>query len=318
MSKKNRKKNLFGLFLLAFIGLLLSENPLEGWKGRQTGFFIGKDSFFFEQEESTAPSENLTVHYLDVEKCNCALVCSSDGHFMLIDAGSNDDAHTEETMEYLKAQGVERLDYLVVTHPHMDHIRSVPEIVNRFEVTEVLMGDFSPDMVGTKIYCMVLDAIQEKGILRTSPAEGEVYQLGNASFSILANDDSAQTAAEDLNNTSIVLRLTDGLHDFLFCGDAEKELEAALLEKNADLSADVLLAAHHGSSSSNSPAFLEAVGPQIVVISCGADMDGEAQKPAQSVLKAFENLGTKVFRSDENGDVVIESLQEGLRIRTEK
>ena len=318
MSAKNRKKNLLWLLLLAFIGLLLSENPLEGWKGRQTGFFIGEESIFVKQEESTAPSENLTVQYLDVEKCNCALVRSGDGHFMLIDAGSNDDAHTEKTLEYLKAQGVKTLDYLVLTHPHLDHIRSVPELVNSFAVNEVLMGDFSPDTVGTKIYGMVMDAIQEMDILRTSPAEGAVYQLGNASFTILASDDSAQNAAEDLNNTSIVLMLTDGLHDFLFCGDAEQELEAALLEKNADLSADVLLAAHHGSSSSNSPAFLEAARPQIAVISCGADLDGEMHKPAQSVLETFENLGTKVFRSDENGNVVIESLQEGLQIRTEK
>ena len=129
------------MILSMLIGLLFSENPVEEWESRQIGLFVSGGSSAVEAGQTAEVSENLTVHYLDVEKCCCVLVRSGE-HFMLIDAGSNDDVHEEETVEYLKAKGVESLDYLLITHPHMDHIRSVPEIVNRFVVNEVLMGGF--------------------------------------------------------------------------------------------------------------------------------------------------------------------------------
>lgn len=262
--------------------------------------------------------EGLTVHYLDVEKCNCVLVRSSDGHFMLIDAGSNDDAHTAKIISYLQDQGVETLDYLLITHPHRDHIRAVPQILDCFEVNEVLMGEFELETVGTKTYQRVLEALAAKDPLITRPQPGESYALGNASFTILANDDSIGTASDNLNNCSIGLIFMDGYHRFLFYGDGEEEMEEKLRESGFDLSCDVMMAAHHGSKSSTKRKTLEAMRPQIAVISCGIDGDGEKQEPSDKVLERLAEYGVKVYRTDLNGTVVVKSSETGLQVETEK
>lgn len=269
-------------------------------------------------QERTDGAFGLKVHYIDVEKCNCVLAESSDGHFMLIDAGSNDQAHVDKIVSLLRERNVQKLDYLLVTHPHRDHIYAVPEIINRFGVDEVLMGDFEVETVGTKTFQRVLDALEAKDLLLTRPAPGETYELGNTSFLILANDDSEETAAEELNDCSIGLMLTDGFHRFLFYGDGEKKMEKTLLESGADLECDVLMAAHHGSNSSTKKEILKAVQPEIAVISCGIDGDGEVQEPSKKVLKRLQEAGVSVYRTDENGTVTVTSTAEGLFVQTEK
>lgn len=262
--------------------------------------------------------DGATVHYLDVEKCNCVLVRSSDGHFMLIDAGSNDDAHTAKIVSYLQKQGVETLDYLLITHPHKDHIRAVPQILDHFEVEEVLMGEFEPETVGSKTYQRVLEALAAKDPLITNPRPGETYALGSASFTVLANDDSAETASENLNDCSIALIFSDGYHRFLFYGDGEEEMEKKLRESGFDLSCDVMMAAHHGGKSSTKRKTLEAARPQIAVISCGIDGDGEKQEPSDKVLARLEEYGVEVYRTDLHGTVVVRSSEAGLQVETEK
>lgn len=268
------------------------------------------------QPGSFSETEGLTVHYLDVEKCNCVLVRSQDGHFMLIDAGSNDDAHTVLILEYLKKQGVEELDYLLLTHPHRDHIRAVPQILDHFTVNEVLMGGFAAETVGTKTYQRVMEALEAKDPLRTRPEPGETYALGNASFTIIAHDDSEQTALEELNNCSIGLILTDGCHRFLFYGDGEEEMEEKLQNSGFALSCDVMMVAHHGSKSSTKKKTLQAVQPQIAVISCGIDGDGKKQEPSPKVLTRLEEAGVTVYRTDLDGTVVVRSTAEGLFVET--
>lgn len=274
------------------------------------------------QAESKAAEDGgasgLTVHFLDVEKCNCVLAASADGHYMLIDAGSNDEAHTEKIVTYLKAQGVRTLDYLLITHPHKDHIRAVPRIINEFTAEEVLMGDFEAETVGTKTFEGVMDALEAKDQLVTRPQPGETYALGNSSFTILANDDSIETASEELNDCSIGLILTDGFHRFLFYGDGEERMEEKLLECGYDLNCDVMMVAHHGSKSSTQKRLLQAVRPGIAVISCGIDGDGERQEPSGKVLKRLEEAGAKIYRTDLNGTVIVTSGEDGLQVKTER
>lgn len=267
--------------------------------------------------DGTVPG-GLTIHYLDVEKCNCVLVQSSDGHFMLIDAGSNDDAHSDKIVSYLQAQGVKELDYLLLTHPHKDHIRAVPQILDHFYVNEVLMGEFAAETVGTKTYQRVLAALEAKDPLITNPVPGETYTLGGAAFTIIANDDSQKTASENLNDCSICLILTDGFHRFLFYGDGEEKMEEKLRESGHDLSCDVLMVAHHGSKSSTKEKTLQAVQPRIAVISCGIDGDGEKQEPSAKVLQRLQEYGVETYRTDVNGTVVIRSTEDGLSVTTEK
>lgn len=300
--RRNGRKRRRGIALLLLAGILL----LAAF-ALAAGLHSGA-----EWEDGTV------VHYLDVEKCNCVLVRSSDGHFMLIDAGSNDDAHTAQIVSYLQKQGVKTLDYLLITHPHKDHIRAVPQILDHFEVDEVLMGEFEPETVGSKTYQRVLEALAAKDPLVTNPQPGETYALGSASFTILANDDSAETASKNLNDCSIGLIFSDGYHRFLFYGDGEEEMEKKLRESGFDLSCDVMMAAHHGGKSSTKRKTLEAVRPQIAVISCGIDGDGEKQEPSDKVLARLEEYGVEVYRTDLNGTVVVRSSEAGLQVETEK
>lgn len=316
MKRRNRDVWWLLLFLvLAAVISLLSNPRLSGrlkrayraWKQEQT-----------QTEGSLQTEAGLTVHYLDVEKCNCVLAESADGHFMLIDAGSNDEAHEDRIISYLAQQGVEKLDYLVITHPHRDHIYAVPEIVQNFSVEQVLMGSFDPAIVDTRIFDWVNEVFVEKEIPVIRPALGDTYELGNAAFTIIANDDSSFTAAEQLNDCSMGLILTDGLHRFLFYGDGEEEMEAKLLQSGVDLQCDVLMTAHHGSNSSSCAEILDAIQPEIAVIPCGIDGDGKAKKPSKKVLKRLEERGIAVYRSDENGTVVVRSTKDGLSVICEK
>ena len=97
-------------------------------------------------------SDGLTLHYLDVGKCNCVLAESPDGSFMMIDAGSNGEKDTRRILEYLKAQGVETLEYLLITHPHKDHIRAAEAVLRACPAKTVLMGDFGKDTVGSDVF----------------------------------------------------------------------------------------------------------------------------------------------------------------------
>lgn len=328
MTKKRRKRRVFGgrgIELLCLTGILFLAAALS--VAAKPGFWeniraevteSGKAQQSDGGNVETDGTEGLTVHFLDVEKCNCVLAVSADGHYMLIDAGSNDEAHTEKIVKYLKDQGVQTLDYLLITHPHKDHIRAVPQIISYFTVEEVLMGDFEVETVGTKTFAGVMDALAAKDLLITRPQPGETYSLGTASFTILANDDSVETASEELNDCSIGLILTDGFHRFLFYGDGEEKMENKLLESGYDLKSDVMMIAHHGSKSSTQKELLQAVRPEIAVISCGIDGDGDVQEPSGKVLNRLKAAGVETYRTDQNGSIVITSRENRLQVYPER
>ena len=258
-------------------------------------------------------AEGLTVHYLDVGKCNCVLAESADGRFMMIDAGSNGEGETEKILDYLNGRGVKKLDYLVITHPHKDHIRAAEEVLEAVPTQTVLMGNFSTDIVDSKVFQSLTSFLEETGQLVTAPQPGEVYSLGeNAFFTILIQDDSEQTAREGLNDCSMGLILEDGLHRFLFYGDGEEKAEEALQNSGYDLACDVLMVAHHGGKSSTKKELLEAVRPRIAVISCGLDEDGQLQEPSDKVLRRLDEAGVAVYRTDRDHTVVIISGEDGL------
>ena len=195
-------------------------------------------------------SENsMEVHFLDVGQGDSALIRSGE-HTMLIDAGENDQG--DVVVSYLKDLGIKRLDYVIGTHPHSDHIGGLDTVIRAFDVGTVILP---PKEHTTKTFEDVLDAIEEKGLSITKPVVGTKYSLGNASFCIIApNGDYG----DDLNNWSVGLRITNGDCSFLFTGDAESQAESADMAANGiSLKSDVLKLGHHGSSTSSSPLFLD-------------------------------------------------------------
>ena len=249
-----------------------------------------------QNEEDIAESPgNLEVHFLDVGQADCTLI-KCDGYTMLIDAGEDDQG--TKIQNYLKKQGVEKLDYLVLTHPDSDHIGSADVILTKFETDTVFMSDFEKE---TRIYIDLLQLMKDSQIEYLTPEVGDIYPLGSASFQILAPNDEY----EDPNNTSIALLLTHGENSFLFTGDAEKSAEKDMLDNGLNLAADVFHAGHHGSKTSNTEDFMDAVNPQYVVISCGAD--NSYGLPDAEVLNRFRQNGIKVYRTDEQGTIVVSS-----------
>jgi beta-lactamase superfamily II metal-dependent hydrolase len=245
----------------------------------------------------------LTAHFIDVGQGDSTLI-EANGHFMLIDAGEKD--QTDTVIDYLKAQGVKKLDYVIGTHPHSDHIGGMEGVIREFDVTNVMLPEKEHT---TRIYEQLLDAIADKNNKVTIPKAGESYRLGDASFQIISPN---RDYGDNLNNWSIGMRLVYGKTSFVLCGDAEKEAEQDMLLSGFPLKADVLKVSHHGSSTSSSPEFIKAVSPRYAVISCGKNND--YGHPHKETMDLFKKQGIKVLRTDQLGTIVIESDGTGLRI----
>lgn len=246
-------------------------------------------------------SSNLEVHFIDVGQADCVLI-RTDEHAMLVDAGNNADAQL--IIDYLDDLGIEALDYVIGTHPHEDHIGSLDSVIDTFEIGEVIL----PEKIHTSAtFEDVLDSIEAKGLSITPAVPGEEYELGEASFLIFAPN---ADYGDNLNNWSVGIRLTYGSTSFVMSGDAEASAEEDILEAGYDLSADVFKASHHGSETSNTREYLEAINPSAAVISCG--VDNSYGHPDASVLELFEELGIDVYRTDEQGTII--AISDGSNI----
>lgn len=244
-------------------------------------------------DTSAAVNSQLEVHFLDVGQADCTLVIQGDDA-MLIDAGNNDDAG--QIVNYLKDQGITRLDYLVGTHPHEDHIGSMDDVVETFEIGKVLMPDMTTNY---KTYADAMQAIRDKGLTVTIPRVGQTYQLGDASFQILS---PPAMKLYNINASSIVLRLVFGQTAFMLTGDAEMTEEEQMMSSGLDLKADVLKVAHHGSADATSGAFIRAVAPESAVIFVA--VDNPYGYPSRDVIQDLTWAGVDIYRTDLDGDIV--------------
>ena len=243
----------------------------------------------------------LEVHFLDVGQGDATLIRCGDAA-MLIDAGNN--SWGDDVRDYLEYQGIGDLDYVIGTHPDADHIGGLDVVMEAFDCGTVIMPDYEKD---TQTYTDVTDVMEEKGYELTLPQVGMVYELGEAAFTIVAPNGEY---GDNANDYSVGILLEHGENRFLLTGDAEEDSEADMLDNGIDLSADVLKAAHHGSRTANTEAFLERVNPEYVVISCG---EGNSYgHPHAEVLNRLREMGIGVFRTDEEGTVVATSDGAGI------
>ena len=236
----------------------------------------------------------LLVHFIDVGQADSVLIQSGE-YNMLVDAGNNADA--ELVMHYLRNAGVTRLDYLIATHGHEDHIGSLDTVIYYFSVGELFMPRQSHD---TDSYQDVLSAIEDRNIQVTVPEFNEVRSLGEAKFVFVSPD--MDKNYKRLNDSSIGIRITNGTHSFLMCGDAGKELEKSMIESNIYLRSNVLKINHHGGDDTTSEAFLDAVAPEFVVITC-AD-ENKYGHPHEKTLKKLREREIDAFRTDIQGTIV--------------
>lgn len=242
------------------------------------------------------PSGTTEVHFIDVGQADSTLIISGD-QTMLIDAGTNDMGDT--VVSYLKSLGIKKLDYLIGTHPHEDHIGGLDDVIVAFETSTVIMPE---KQSSTETFEDVLDALIGKGQGLTAPVPGTKYTLGDCSFTIVA---PLEDYGDNMNDWSVGLTLTCGEITFAFFGDAEKSAESDILASGADISADVLKVSHHGSDTSTDQKFLAAVSPTWGVISCGKD--NSYGHPCQETLDKLAAAGVELRRTDIHGTVIASS-----------
>lgn len=279
---------LFCLFLVLSAGC--SGIPQTGGNGQQGNPGAG---------DGLPDGETLEVHFIDVGQGDSILIRCG-GESMLIDAGTNESG--EAVVDYLKQQNVDSLRYLVGTHPHEDHIGGLDDVIRAFAIEQVIMPDADHT---TKTYEDVLDALIDKELTVTSVQPGDVFALGNASFTILSPSPETMQLAEaedNMNDFSIGLRVEYKDNAFVMCGDAEAAAEENMVRSGLSLQADVLKLGHHGSSTSTCDAFLSAVSPDRAVISCGKD--NSYGHPHRETIEKLDAAGIRYYRTDELGSIV--------------
>lgn len=239
----------------------------------------------------------LVVHFLDVGQGDSAFIELPDGRCMLIDASVS--SYGDKIVETIEGCGYTEINYLVATHPHADHIGGMTDVVENFEIGEIYM----PKATSTsQTFEELLTAISDKGLqINTAKADEIIYFDDETEIEILA---PVGESYEETNNYSAVVKITYGKNSFLFTGDAEELSENEMLDECYDkLSADVLKVGHHGSSSSTSDEFLQAVSPEYAVISCGAD--NSYGHPHKETISRLNDMGIDYYRTDINGTVTI-------------
>ena len=239
---------------------------------------------------STIPQDNnLRVYCLDVGQGDSILI-TNNNKTMLIDASTNEMG--SRVVKYLNDLGIKKIDYLVGTHPHEDHIGGLDNVIKNFDIGTIYM----PNVVATtKTFEEVIDAISAKKLKVTSPKTGDKFTVGNAECEVM----SIRNDKDDYNNCSIVIKMDFNNVSYLFTGDAEESVESSRKWPHID----VLKVGHHGSNTSSIKKFLEQIKPEVALISVG--QGNTYGHPTQATLKRLSNIGAKIYRTDENGTILL-------------
>ena len=270
-------------------------------------FLTGCNWNFYLDEPLPAVTVNndLKVHYLDVGEADSIFIELPNGETMLIDAG---EAQNEEKIaDYIENLNYDTINYVIGTHPHADHIGGLAYIIKNFEVKNIYMPKVAAN---TKTYENLLKTIKSKSLsITVAEKDKKIINTENLKAYFLAPENKKY---DELNNYSAILKIVFQDKSFLFMGDSEASVEKTL----TDVSADVIKVGHHGSNTSSSSGFIERVNPEIAVISVGEN--NKYDHPDKDVIKAYEKLGTKIYRTDLNGNIVISTDGENLDVEVEK
>lgn len=243
-------------------------------------------------------SQKMIVHYIDVGQGDSILVQVNNKN-LLIDAGPKSDK--DKLLNYLKSLNIKKLDYIIATHPHEDHIGNMAAIIKKYEVSAF----YAPKVESTtKTFETMIDALKSKNLKINVIKKGtDSINLGNNTRVTFFSP--TQDSYDNLNNYSPVMKIEYGKTSFLFTGDAEKDIEKKILSNGDDIKSDVLKVGHHGSSTSTSKEFLNKINPSIGVISVGED--NSYGHPNEDTLSTLKENKVLIYRTDKDGTVIFSS-----------
>lgn len=298
---KNKKINLFNIlvFIFVLIYVIFGTDVIKDIKNN-----VASVSNVTNNSESVKLQDNvnLEVYFLDVGQADSILIKLED-EYMLIDAGNNEDG--VKLVNYFNELGIKEFKYVFGTHPHEDHIGGMDDIINNFKIDNYYMPD---KLTTTKTFEDVLDALINNNLQYTILKKDDEFNLSSANFKVIYAGDETN----DINDSSIVLKLTYGNNSFLLTGDATSNIEKTLL--NDDIKSDVLKVAHHGSNYSSTDEFLDVVSPKYAVISVGKN--NNYNHPSNSTLKKLNDRNIKLYRTDLDGTIKFTSDGENITITT--
>ena len=295
--------------ILGFLGFEITQQP--GLLGDNTEESSTVTVVSESGDVPTHINNTLISHYIDVGQGDSEFIELPDGKTLLIDAGER--TSSETVISYIKSLGYTKIDFVVGTHPHSDHIGGLADVIKTFDIGQIYM----PNATSTsKTYEYLLNTISnKKKKIKTAKAGVKITSSTEPAYSvdILA---PVNKDYDDLNNYSAVVRIKYKNRSFLYMGDAETLSEKEMMNKNTDLTADVVKVGHHGSYSSSSDKFVKSTGAKYAIFSLGKDND--YGHPHDQVVKRWQKYNAEMFRTDECGTITIYSDGDSLNVHLEK
>lgn len=242
---------------------------------------------------------DFAVYYLDAGQSDCTIVICDD-EVLMIDCGTYNQLNT--IRQSIHSLEIDKIDYMLITHQHDDHMGSATDLLNDLKVENFIMPKLAEsNNVTSKTYNVLINSLDSKNINKIVAQDCKSFMLGEALVEIL----SPTVQSTNLNNMSVVLKITYGNTEFLFQGDAESKIENELLRSGYDIDVDVLKVGHHGSKTSSIDKYLDATSPQIAIISSG--YGNNYGHPNGMILERFEQKGITAFSTFLNGDITVSS-----------
>lgn len=252
---------------------------------------------YFEQRASKEAEGELVVHMIDVGQADSFLLVQGD-QVALVDCGTR--SRGKDVAAYLQSLGITKINYLFGTHPHDDHMGGMYDVITNFEIEKIIIPELEAGEVTTNWYLKLMKEIKDGNYQVEYANLDTVYHLGDADIRIIGPISEPEN---NLNNYSIVLKVSFGEMDMIMTGDAEKVVEREILEAGYDVEAEILKVGHHGSDTSSSDEFLDAINPDYALISAG--LGNKYDHPIESTMEELEERSIEVYRTDESGTVIL-------------